>query len=254
MKRILLLLLVAVVTFLLIALYKNPEILNDIWLWLVGLAGTIIKFGRDLVEYVASFFKGKDTEENKKPATNNSVTEDPFDDSSNQNVMPIVPPAAIADITIDLLRYSDDGQTTVGLLYIDKKFYCYTLEDTHHDVKVPGETRIPAGNYQLGLRKELTPLTEKYRTRYPEWFTYHLELQNVPKFNSIYIHSGGDHNDTEGCILVSDSLSISDTKTFLTNSRNTFKTLYKFLSTHLDNNKKILIKVQDENWASVLAS
>lgn len=249
MKRILLLLLVAVVTFLLIALYKNPEILKDIWLWLLGLAGTIIKFGRDLIEYIASFFKGKDQEEVHQPANDHIVEVNPAVDASKT-----IPSIPLADITVDLLRYSDDGETTVGLLYIDKKFYCYTLEDTHHDIKVPGDTRIPAGNYELKLKKEVTPLTEKYRTRYPEWFTFHLELQGVPGFTSIYIHNGGDHGDTEGCILVSDSLSVSDTKTFLTNSRNTFKTLYKFLSAHLENNKKILIKVQDESWANELAS
>ena len=180
MKRILLLLLVAVVTFLLIALYKNPEILNDIWLWLVGLAGTIIKFGRDFIDYVASFFKGKDKEEDDQPAADPSVSDDPSKDSTKK-----ITPVPSADITVDLLRYSDDGETTIGLLYIDKKFYCYTLEDTHHDIKVPGETRIPAGNYQLTMRKEVTPLTEKYRTRYPEWFTFHLELQHVPNFSSI---------------------------------------------------------------------
>lgn len=241
MKRILLLLLVAVVTFLLIALYKNPEILSNIWLWLVGLVGAIIKFGRKLIEYVVSFFKNEEEKTDDSVATTTPVK------TINQSVLK-------ADIHIELLRYTDDGETTIGLLYIDKKFYCYTLEDAFHAQKIPGQTRIPAGSYQLGLRKEITPLTEKYRERYPEWFTFHLELLNVPNFTSIYIHSGGDHTDTEGCILVSDSLSTSDAQTFLTNSRNTFKTMYKFLSAHLDNNKKIMIKVQDESWANELAS
>ena len=65
-----------------------------------------------------------------------------------------------------LLRYSDDGDSTMGLLFIDGKFECHTLEDEHRDVKKPGETRIPEGKYKVNFRNERTPLTKKYAAKY----------------------------------------------------------------------------------------
>ncbi|MGB3465975.1 MAG: DUF5675 family protein [Cyclobacteriaceae bacterium] len=272
MKRLLLLVVVAIGTLVIVALYKNPDLLDKVWLWAIGLAGAFIQFFREFFKYIGSFFKGDDDKEEKvvKPAIapKKALAGISGKKTPDSGVAPAKtaaeaateePPAqsvqaATADVTINLLRYTDDGETTVGLLYLNDRFYCYTLEDTYHNEKVPGETRIPAGDYTVNFRKQVTPLTEKYRTRYPSWFTFHIEIENVPGFTGIYIHSGGTSKDTEGCILVSDSLSIGDTQTFLTNSRNTFKSLYGFLSTKLDTNQKILIKIRDEGWATALAS
>lgn len=271
MKRLLILVVVAVGTFILVALYKNPELLDKVWLWIVGLAGAVIQFFREFFRYLGSAFGSKEDQsqkmisgkkENKSPAKQSPpgklAVVGKLIEAKTGVTLPTAPAAKEeapdADVVLNLLRFSDDGETTVGLLYIDDRFYCYTLEDTYHKVKVPGETRIPAGNYRINFRKQVTPLTEKYRSRYPEWFTFHLEIENVPNFTGIYIHSGGTFNDTEGCILVSDSLSVGDTQTFLNNSRNTFRSLYGYLSQRLDSNQKILIKIRDEGWATALAS
>jgi len=65
-----------------------------------------------------------------------------------------------------VLRYSSGYSSTLGLLFriLDEKgktWLCHTLEDEHRTLKVSGETRIPAGRYQLGLR-----LTGGHHTRY----------------------------------------------------------------------------------------
>lgn len=231
MKRVLLLILIAVGTFVLFMLYKNPEVLEEIWLWLIGLLGVIIKSFKSLINYINKILPNKKVE-----ALSNSVHK------------------TKGDVNLSLLRYADDGETTIGLLYIDNKFHCYTLEDTFREVKIAGETRIPAGSYPIELKREDTPLTKKYKEKYPDWFTYHLELKGVTDFSSIYIHSGGDHTHTEGCILVSDSLSTGDANTFLTNSRNTFKSLYEFLSNQIRDEKKIILNIRDEVWFQNLAS
>lgn len=72
---------------------------------------------------------------------------------------------------------------------------CFTLEN--------GELQkaVPAGTYQLKLKKVKTPLTEKYRGKYP-WFTYHVELQGVPNATGVYIHIGNTEEDTDACILL----------------------------------------------------
>ena len=59
---------------------------------------------------------------------------------------------------LEVLRVSSQDDSTSGILFDvvngKRKFLCYTLEDEQRDVKVWGETRIPAGEYKLSLRKE----------------------------------------------------------------------------------------------------
>ena len=59
---------------------------------------------------------------------------------------------------LEVVRISSQEDSTSGILFdvvnSKRKFLCYTLEDEQRDVKVWGETRIPAGRYKLSLRKE----------------------------------------------------------------------------------------------------
>ena len=247
MKRILLLILIAIVTFLLFILFTNMDILENIWLWLIGFAGVIVQTGISTVDYFKSLF-GKsspiETETKKttllpdQPGTEPKIKSTQLDAST---------------IQLNLLRFHDDTQTTLGLLYINSKFYCYTLEDTYRQVKIAKETRIPAGSYSVDFNKEETELTRNYRQQFPEWFTYHLHIRNVPNFEGIYIHNGGTHKDTAGCILVSDSLNISKENKVFSNSKNTFEMLYKYITKNLTEGKKVFITIKNENWASNLS-
>ncbi|MEP5234766.1 MAG: DUF5675 family protein [Cyclobacteriaceae bacterium] len=233
MKRILLLLAVAIGTFLIILFFKNPDMLEGIWLWALGLIGLIIKGGRIAWEKTIKLFDSLLPETQKETVPSKSSK---------------IESKIEADIELTVLRYFHDKDTTLGLLYINGAFFCYTLEDTFNQPKVPGQTRIWSGEYFVDFRREETELTKTYKSRYPEWFQYHLWVKDVPEFSAIYIHSGGDNTDTEGCILVSDSLSVKADSQFFTNSRNTFKRLYLYLMAELDNNKKIKISIHDEAW------
>ena len=82
---------------------------------------------------------------------------------------------------------------TRGVLLVDGEFFCYTLEDLPQEIKVPGETRIPAGTYQVKITwsprfKCLMPL-----------------LIDVPDFDGVRIHPGNQSSDTAGCILVGET-------------------------------------------------
>jgi len=247
MKRILLLILIAIITFVIVALFHNIDLLKDIWLWLIGLAGVIIRAGKGILDYFKSFLDKPDSNV-VEPKKANGVPETPTD-----------PPGALpgpldpSAIQMSLLRFHDDGHTTLGLLYINNKFYCYTLEDTHHDVKIAGETRIPAGSYPVDFCIEETDMTLTYRAQFSEWFTFHLEIKNVPNFQGIYLHNGGTHKDTAGCVLVSDSFNVSKDQKVLTNSKNTFETMYRFLTKQLNSGNKIIITIKDENWITNLS-
>ena len=99
---------------------------------------------------------------------------------------------------LEVIRFSSGTDSTNGiLLEIDKtapnphgegyrckrKFLAYTLEDEYREEKQFGETRIPDGTYELGLRT----------------------VNNVPDFEYILIHCGNTDEHTAGCLLVGDS-------------------------------------------------
>lgn len=75
----------------------------------------------------------------------------------------------------------------------------YAIEDEPREEKVAGETRIPAGRYEVKLRTE-GGMHARYKRRFGHKHVGMLHLQNVPGFEWIYIHPGNTDDDTEGCI------------------------------------------------------
>ena len=103
---------------------------------------------------------------------------------------------------LKVVRYSSSKESTLGLLFIDGVFVCYTLEDEHRTVKVMGETRIPAGRYQIQLR-DFGGHHWRYLKRYgSEFHKGMLQIVDVPGFTDILIHKGNDDDDTAGCLLL----------------------------------------------------
>lgn len=96
---------------------------------------------------------------------------------------------------------------TIGRLLVDGKYFCDTLEDTvrdlSHELKIKGETAIPAGTYRVAM-DTVSPKYSNY-ARYP-WakaFGGRIpRLVAVPHFEGILIHPGNTPAHTEGCILV----------------------------------------------------
>lgn len=85
---------------------------------------------------------------------------------------------------------------TIGALYLDDVFEAFVLEDVVRapGVKIPGQTAIPAGRYRLTI----TP-SQRFKEDLPL-------LLDVPGFEGIRIHAGNAHTDTEGCLLVGQTL------------------------------------------------
>jgi hypothetical protein len=132
---------------------------------------------------------------------------------------------------LELKRFSSQSDTTLGLLFVDGEFECFTLEDEYRADKINGETRIPEGTYKVEKREVLSGLTEKYRKKYP-WFDFHFILQDVPNFKYVYIHIGNDDDHTDGCLLVSDIVKSNrfDENNNLSSSGPAFKRLYQKMS------------------------
>jgi len=96
---------------------------------------------------------------------------------------------------IQVKRKIFTNKSTIGELSINGKFFCYTLEDKDRYLetgtqKVFGETAIPRGTYNVVL---------SYSNRFKKYLP---ELQNVPQFAGIRMHTGNKPEDTEGCLLV----------------------------------------------------
>lgn len=245
-KHLLVILITFAIALLVALVIKYADVFEHIWLWLVGLIGGIAELTRRLWTQINSLF-AVSTDKTLANSGNTGIKEMSETKSYPQ---PVSSRQIIADqktTQLKVLRYIDDGETTLGLLYVDSDFYSYTLEDTYRKVKIPGKTRIPAGTYHVDFLKELTPLTITYRkTR--DWFDYHLEIKNVPGFTGVYIHNGGTSADTEGCLLIADGITANDAGKMLTNSRQTFEAFYKMIGSRLKNNFSITITILDENW------
>ncbi len=145
-------------------------------------------------------------------------------------------------LKLDVLRYSDNGHSTLSLAFVDGGFFCHGLEDEYRAQKVAGETRIPNGLYEVKFREVESPLTLKYRDKHP-WFTYHLEVQDVPNFSYVYIHIGNTEKHTDACYLVGNQVNNNQVNNaFLGKYTAAYKRLYHRLSQHLHAGKQVFIE------------
>lgn len=91
-----------------------------------------------------------------------------------------------------VLRLETDEHRTIGILTIENRFACYTLEDSIH--LAPGSKGcIPKGVYRLVI----TP-SARFGRPLPL-------LRDVPGFEGIRIHPGNTDADTKGCLLLGQS-------------------------------------------------
>lgn len=149
---------------------------------------------------------------------------------------------------LELIRYSSQADDTLGLLFAmegeRRTFLCYTLEDEHRTRKVYGETRIPAGDYRLQLRKE-GGHHERYKAKY-QFHRGMLELQDVPNFKYILIHTGNKDDHTAGCILVGDTAQQNVTEEgFIGHSVSAYSRIYPAIAQKILDNHKVVLRIVD---------
>ena len=121
-------------------------------------------------------------------------------------------------------------KSTIGELFVDGVFECFTLEDVvRDDEKIKKVTAIPDGIYTV-----LVTWSPRFKRQLPL-------LINVPGFDGIRIHPGNTDKDTDGCILVGNTRG----KDFIGESRIAFDNLYKKLISTLHAKGAVSIEIQN---------
>jgi len=116
-------------------------------------------------------------------------------------------------MNLTLTRDTFTTKSTTGILQAGK-WTCFTLEDrVREGPKVPGETAIPYGLYEV-----IISFSARFKRPLPL-------LLNVPGFEGIRIHPGNTDKDTEGCILVGQTRSAN----FIGGSKAAFGELFPLL-------------------------
>jgi len=158
---------------------------------------------------------------------------------------------------LEVIRFSSGTDSTSGiLLEVDKtspnphgegfrckrKFLAYTLEDEYREQKEFGETRIPDGKYQLGLRT-IGGYNQKYSKRFADIHIGMLHVLDVPNFEYILIHCGNTDEHTAGCLLVGDSQENNQIKKdgFIGKSTQAYKRIYPRIAEAIDCGEKVTI-------------
>ncbi|SFB68337.1 hypothetical protein SAMN05216321_10197 [Cupriavidus sp. OV038] len=128
-----------------------------------------------------------------------------------------------------LRREPSTARATLGRLYVNGNFQCYTLEDVVRPTKVKGQTAIPAGTYAV-----IVNMSGRFRRRLPL-------LLNVPSFEGVRIHPGNTAADTEGCILPGSTLGADA----VFKSRAAFEPLFARIDGALARKEGVTIEIVD---------
>mgnify|MGYP006992544230 FL=1 len=126
---------------------------------------------------------------------------------------------------IEVKRFEFKDTHTVGKMYVDGVYECYTLEDAvRNGTKVIGKTAIPIGTYKL-----IIDASTRFKQDMPH-------ILDVPDFTGVRIHAGNTSADTDGCILLGTTWAGKD---FIGNS----KIAYKKFFDKLKQNKTVSITI-----------
>lgn len=123
---------------------------------------------------------------------------------------------------------------TLGLLYIDDGFFCFTLEPSWK--KNLFNSCIPDG---------------KYKTAYysSQKFGRCLALRNVKRRSGILIHKGNIQKDTTGCILLGSQIGLLDGRYAVLSSTATYIRFMAYMFPY--NGLTLTIKTMSEKYRGI---
>ena len=129
---------------------------------------------------------------------------------------------------IKLIRETYTKDSTIGKLYLNDVFFCYTLEDAVRDKKIKSVTAIDAGIYQVVI---------DFSNRFQQLMPL---LLNVKNYAGVRIHWGNYSKDSDGCILVGTTKGVD----FIGNSKKCYAVLLSKMKQAIQR-EKITIEIVD---------
>ena len=217
MKRFVVIIIIALITVAVMLLIFRPELLEDVWLWIVGLIGVIIGYSKTLIDKIKKWTDNEPEAEQPDQKSQSSINEE-----NKEKVI------------LTLLRYSDDGSLTTGMLYLKDEFFCYTYEDSKDEQEISSTGRILAGKYPIGFEMNETDFTLKYRLKF-NWFNFHLQVKKSGNDEMNYIHCGATNTETINGILLQEEV---------------YEKLYKKIADLINAGENVFIQICDETWFS----
>jgi hypothetical protein len=145
-------------------------------------------------------------------------------------------------VTLHLHHLADTTDSTLSELRHEGERLCYILEDGARPVKVAGETRIPAGSYEVVPRRQ-GGFYERYRQRFGHAFVPW--LLNVPGFTWILIHVGNTVRDTRGCLITGTDWHQNHLHDdfWVSKSTEAYHQLYALLAVAFDQGERVFIEI-----------
>ena len=140
--------------------------------------------------------------------------------------------------------HEDHGGFTIGEFFIDNKKMCYTLEDEYRKIKVPGETRIPSGIYEVELYTQGTMHPDYLKHYGAAFHKGMLHIKNVPGFDGVLIHVGNTDIDTRGCLLL--GMQEDEKNGKIISSRAAYEKAYPIIAKALKNGYKVTIEIKNK--------
>lgn len=156
-----------------------------------------------------------------------------------------------------LSNVSVNGGSTQGWFFektqAPNDFQCHSLEDEGRAIKVPGETRIWAGFYELKIwndGKNPNQWVLDHRAKYGDWFKFPIEVTNVRGFSGVLIHAGIDQSHTDGCILLDDTMGNNsiDPANQGARSLQAVRRFYEKVYPYLEAGGKVTLEIRDESY------
>lgn len=145
-------------------------------------------------------------------------------------------------MVIEVKRKSHTNRSTIGEVWLNGVFECYSLEDCVREVpgkpvtqwKIAGQTAIPVGTYDVVI-----DFSNRFQRLMPH-------ILDVPGFTGVRIHSGNTDKDTEGCILVGQE----KTTDFIGHSKLAFDSLFSQLQDAIAKGETVTVTVTNETTIS----
>lgn len=135
---------------------------------------------------------------------------------------------------LDLIRLENSEQGTFGVLRMDGKVFCVTLEPPDRD-NARNVSRIPAGRYVCN------------RVRSPR-FGETYEVADVPGRTHILFHPGNVDEDTRGCVLLGNHFGLLRGDRAVLNSGRTFARFLEAAAEAPRLNLTIEERCEEDSW------